>query len=564
MFFQTIEYRNAVSAAALGVNINNLRPSHIAELPLTLPPLAEHKRIVAKIEELTTRSRRANEALDTVPPLLDQLRQSILAAAFRGDLTADWRAKNPDVEPADKLLARIRAERRRRWETTLRSKGKEPRESEFADVAPVDVDGLPKLPDGWCWTTLGDIITSLDQGWSPKCESHPRVRPEEWAVMKTTAVQPNRFEPAENKRLPTSLTPRPETELREGDLLITRAGPRSRAGVSCRVGSVPPRLMACDKVYRFRVDESLVLGGYVELLLNSPWALGILEVMKTGSSDSGVNLTQDKFLGMVVPIAPIDEQAQLLCKTRAVVESCERLAGHHNGLVAHMEWLNASILAKAFRGELVPQDPTDEPASVLLDRIRAARSTETPTKPPRKPKPPAPPEPARVPTQPQLLLDPQTLQDELFTALWTLGPLDQATAIRKVAESLRAAGHVDFQRLRADGPLHTQILTALETAVETGQLDRPTLGHVRACKPDATAYTPDDWRDALVASLGPEPIDREQAIRNAAEWARDNLGLAFSRLRNDGHIAEGLRSAITSAIRRREIVGHAKRISRPQ
>ena len=71
---------------------------------------------MAKIEALQERSRRAREALAEVGPLLEQFRQSVLAAAFRGDLTADWRAAHPNVEPASELLRRIHAERRRRWE----------------------------------------------------------------------------------------------------------------------------------------------------------------------------------------------------------------------------------------------------------------------------------------------------------------------------------------------------------------------------------------------------------------------------------------------------------------
>ncbi len=99
----------------------------IAELTSSDPPLNEQKRIVSRIEELQLRSRRAREALETVPDLLEQLRQSLLAAAFRGDLTKEWRKKNPDVEPASELLKRIRAERRKRWEEAelekLKAKG---------------------------------------------------------------------------------------------------------------------------------------------------------------------------------------------------------------------------------------------------------------------------------------------------------------------------------------------------------------------------------------------------------------------------------------------------------
>ena len=105
--------------------------------PVPLPPLNEQRRIVEKIEALTDRSRKARAALDQIPALLDQFRQSVLAAAFRGDLTADWRAQNPDVEPAKALLERIRVKRRKRWEESelkkIKLKGKEPKDDKWKE-----------------------------------------------------------------------------------------------------------------------------------------------------------------------------------------------------------------------------------------------------------------------------------------------------------------------------------------------------------------------------------------------------------------------------------------------
>jgi len=111
---------------------------------------------VAKLESLQARSRRAREALEAVPPLLEKLRQSILAAAFRGDLTADWREQHPDVEPASELLKRIRTERRKKWEQAefakLKAKGKNPTDDKwklkYVEPEPVDESELPELPEG--------------------------------------------------------------------------------------------------------------------------------------------------------------------------------------------------------------------------------------------------------------------------------------------------------------------------------------------------------------------------------------------------------------------------------
>lgn len=105
------------------------------KLLLPLPPLNEQKRIVAKIEELNDRTQRAKEALETIPQLCDRFRQSVLAAAFRGDLTADWREQNPDVEPASVLLERINHTRFQAFTTEFKR----------------------ELPETWIWAKFADV-----------------------------------------------------------------------------------------------------------------------------------------------------------------------------------------------------------------------------------------------------------------------------------------------------------------------------------------------------------------------------------------------------------------------
>jgi type I restriction enzyme S subunit len=164
--------------AQITTNIAHLGAGRFADMELALPPLDEQRRIVAKLDALQARSRRAREALDAVPPLLEKLRQSILAAAFRGDLTKDWRAKNPDVEPATELLKRIRIERHKKWEEAelakMVAKGKPPTDdrwkAKYKEPEPVDTTGLPELPEGWCWACLEEFTTLVTGGTPPGTE----------------------------------------------------------------------------------------------------------------------------------------------------------------------------------------------------------------------------------------------------------------------------------------------------------------------------------------------------------------------------------------------------------
>lgn len=387
--------------SGVGGSLMRARPAAVRQLEVPIAPLKEQRRIVAKIESLESHREAAQEELEAIPPLLEKFRQSVLAAAFRGDLTREWRAQNPDVEPASVLLERIRTERKARFiedaaetarakaEAKARDAGKPWTDADDQDVLekergkaekkykepePVDATDLPELPEGWCWASVDEISSSLDQGWSPKCLSEPAPDDKTWGVIKTTAVQHLRFDAKHNKALPTSLAERPGLEIRPGDLLITRAGPRLRVGVCCHVRSVRPRLMICDKVYRLRTIQPCVRPEFIELALNTRRIVDLLERLKTGIDDSGVNLTQMKFRSLPIPLAPHDEQ-------RAISESVESALAFSDEILERVSMtdslraqLGQSLLAKAFRGELVPQDPNDEPASVLLERIRAERA----------------------------------------------------------------------------------------------------------------------------------------------------------------------------------------------
>lgn len=151
---QALEYVHPLMA---GIKMPRVRTRDLRAFPIPLAPLPEQRRIVAKIEALFQQSRTARQALDRIPSLLKKFRQSVLAAAFRGELTRDWREQHPDVESASVLLERIRTERRRKWEETLRAKGKDPRKAKYKGPDPVDRNDLEDLPEGWEYTTVSEV-----------------------------------------------------------------------------------------------------------------------------------------------------------------------------------------------------------------------------------------------------------------------------------------------------------------------------------------------------------------------------------------------------------------------
>jgi len=178
---------------------------------------------------------------------------------------------------------------------------------------------MSELPKSWCSTEIEHILKPLEtgkviqQGWSPQCEKIPS-QDNEWGVLKTTAIQEGFFLPKENKKLPEHLEPRSAIEIKSGDILMTCAGPRNRCGVTCFVKETRGRLMMSGKMYRFRTDQEKVSSKYLEAFLLSQEAKFEIDKMKTGISDSGLNLTHGRFKTLSVPIASINEQKRIVAK----------------------------------------------------------------------------------------------------------------------------------------------------------------------------------------------------------------------------------------------------------
>lgn len=243
-----------------------------------------------------------------------------------------------------------------------------------------------QLPPGWAEATIDDLFWPLEdgrtlhQGWSPQCEKTPAPTEAHWGVLKTTAIQAGTFLSQHNKQLPKHLAPRPQIEVKAGDILITCAGPRARCGVACLVRNTRPRLMMSGKMYRFRVSPDDMDARFLEAFLLSPKATAAIDKMKTGGSDSGLNLTYDRFRPLLVPVAPINEQ-------RRIMDTVDELLSDLDAGVAGLERVRvmlrsyrASVLKAAVEGALTTdwraQYLDTEPASALLQRILVERRVQ--------------------------------------------------------------------------------------------------------------------------------------------------------------------------------------------
>jgi len=243
---------------------------------------------------------------------------------------------------------------------------------------------MTDLPQGWATAGIEAILLpfengqTLRQGWSPQCESFPAKTEDTWGVLKTTAIQDGDFQPEHNKQLPAGLDPDPSIEVQPGDLLLTCAGPRVRCGVICLVRKTRSRLMISGKMYRFRPDPRLALGTYLEAFLRAHDTKKRIDELKTGISDSGLNLTLARFKTLQVPIPPLGEQRRIVAKIEELFSELDAGIENLKQARAKLTIYRQALLKHAFEGKATvawrkANAQKLEPAEQLLARTRSER-----------------------------------------------------------------------------------------------------------------------------------------------------------------------------------------------
>ncbi len=314
-----------------GTTRAKLTQAGLSQPEVPLPPLAEQLRIVAKLDALTARTGRARADLDRVPALAVRCKQAGLAAAFRGGLTAEWRGGSHDETPSPS-------------------------------------PGPWTLPGKWQWHAMADVgEVGLGRQRSPENHQGPNMRPYiraanvTWGGLALDDVKAMNFDAADYETF----------KLSSGDVLINEG-----SGSASEVGK--PAIWrgeiddCCFQNTLLRVRPNLCSSEYLYYFLLYTARAGML-VKET----QGVNIFHIGKAGLSrlqVPVPPRAEQAEIVRRLEHALLEIDRLAVEAAAARTLLVRLDQGLLAKAFRGELVPQDPADEPAAVLLDRIQAERA----------------------------------------------------------------------------------------------------------------------------------------------------------------------------------------------
>jgi type I restriction enzyme S subunit len=352
------------STAIPGLNRNELYDQH-----LPLSPLAEQKRIVVKLEGLLARVNVTKERLAKVSKILKRLRQAVLAAACSGRLTADWREKNPDLESVETLLENIQ-ERRLQQANTPSQKQK------MNEIYSYQEEGdSHSLPENWRYLALDKLCESFQYGTSKKSEPSGKV-----AVLRMGNIQDGEIDWSD--LVYTSDDEEIEKyKLNPRDVLFNRTNSPELVGKTAIYRGDRPAIFAgyLIKIHNFKELDSR----YLNFCLNTIYAKDFCLKAKTdGVSQSNVNA--QKLGKFEVPFCSLEEQLEIVRRVEAMFKLADAIEKRLAPATARAEKMTQAILAKAFRGQLVPTEAElarregrgYEPASELSARIKSERESE--------------------------------------------------------------------------------------------------------------------------------------------------------------------------------------------
>jgi type I restriction enzyme S subunit len=371
-FLSRREVVEFASHHSTGVQLPRIGFGTLGSVEVPLPPLAEQRRIVAAIERVSCRVNAARVRLGRVPSTLKRFRQAVLAAACSGRLTADWRQQRSPKESAEKMRSRLLERRRARLAV-----------SGIRRCEPVaaDADYLENIPEGWAVFSMEELTTIVTSGSRDWSKYYGRgtgtflmaqnVRP---GMLDLSFRQP--VDPPEADR------DRKRSQVEVGDLLVTIVG--ANTGDVCHVDRALPQHYVCQSVALMRTIEA-AFGPYLNLYLNSP-RHGRAQYDRYIYGEGRPHLSFDHLKMTAICLPPLAEQREIVRRVNAMFALADRIESRLSAARQRVDTMTQAVLAKAFRGELVPTEAElalregrdYEPASALLDRIRAERAAATP------------------------------------------------------------------------------------------------------------------------------------------------------------------------------------------
>jgi len=343
--------RQEIELLSSGTTRQRITRKNLSQIDLPVPPLNEQRRIADKLDRLLARVDACRERCDRIPLILKRFRQSVLAAATSGELTEDWREQNPDTEAASALLKRIQDANVYR------------REIKVGQGIPDPFD----IPSTWEWVRLFDICKSITDG-----DHQPPPKAETGVPFLTISnISKGRLDFNQIRYVPENYYERIDETRKPllGDILYTAVG--ATYGIPVLVDT--EQRFCFQRHIAILKPSHLINNKYLLYTLQSDFVYRQATDAVTGTAQPTVPLSGLRQIK--VPLPPLEEQNEIAYQLEKLFAFADRLEARYKTARSQVDRLTPAVLDKAFRGELVPQDPNDEPASVLLEQIRSELAT---------------------------------------------------------------------------------------------------------------------------------------------------------------------------------------------
>ena len=349
---------NYLESIGSGTTVKGIRLEQVRSLPFPLAPLNQQKRIVAEIEKQFSRLDEAVANLKRVKANLKRYKAAVLKAAVEGKLTEEWRKAHPDAEPASKLLDRILAERRAKWEESelakMEAKGKAPKndkwKAKYKDPALPEISGLPGLPEGWGWSVLELVAELVDPQPSHRTPAEisggiPYIGMgdigKDGQIDFEGARKVSKFILEEHKN---------RYQLRNGDFVFGKIG---TIGQPCMLPE-PFDYTLSANVILVQPSQEWILPTFVFSCLDSVVVKTYVgrECRATTQAAFGIK----KMRRIPIPIPPLAEQKHIVTEVDRLLTLIHETESQVDTTLKRAQHLRQSVLSKAFSGQLVIAD----------------------------------------------------------------------------------------------------------------------------------------------------------------------------------------------------------------
>lgn len=363
-YFLQSQY-NFINTNTKGVGIPHIDPNILYSIDFPVAPEKEQKRIVAEIEKQFSRLDEAVDNLKRVKANLKRYKASILKAAVEGKLTEEWRKANPDVEPAGKLLERILAERRKKWEETelakMKAKGKVPKDDKwkkkYKGPEKPEIENLPDIPATWLWARL-DSVAEI-KGGITKDRKRKIKNARELPYLRVANVQRGYLDLDKIKYIKVPEDKLPELLLKNGDILFNEGGDRDKLGRGWVWEGQINKCTYQNHVFRVRLYLIKNTGKLFSWYGNTFGQQYFMTKGKQTTNLASINKTM--LSAFPVPLPPFDEQVFLIKEIEGRLSIINAVEKEVEKNLIRADRLRQSILKKAFTGKLISQDYRADP-----------------------------------------------------------------------------------------------------------------------------------------------------------------------------------------------------------